>query len=77
MECHNTIERHLIKTVDSDAIVIAVTVCDKLNGLHELLMQFGKKTTVKYIPNHEIARGFGKASSRDISFLHILGRCDT
>ena len=69
--------RHLIKIVGSDVIVIAVTVFDKLNGVRELWIEFGKEKTMKYIPIHEIARGLGKVGSRAISFFHALSGYDT
>ena len=69
--------KHLIKTVDSDVIVIAVTVFDKLNGVNELWIEYGKGKTLKYIPIHEIARSMGDLSSRAISFFHALSGCDT
>ena len=36
--------KYLIKIVDSNAIVIAVIVFDKLNGVQQLLIEFEKKT---------------------------------
>lgn len=69
--------KHLIKTVDSDVIVISVTVFNQLQGVNELWIEFGRGKTLKYIPIHEIVNSLGKVSSRAVSFLHALSGCDT
>ena len=69
--------KHLIKTVDSDVIVISVTVFNQLQGVNELWIEFGRGKTLKYIPIHEIVNSLGKVSSREVSFLHALSGCDT
>ena len=69
--------KHLIKTVDSDVIVISVTVFNQLQGVNELWIEFGRGKTLKYIPIHEIVNNLGKVSSRAVSFLHALSGCDT
>ena len=69
--------KHLIKTVDSDVIVISVTVFNQLQGVNELWIEFGRGKTLKYIPIHEIVNSLGKVNSRAVSFLHALSGCDT
>ena len=63
--------KHLIKTVDSDVIVISVTVFNQLQGVNELWIEFGRGKTLKYIPIHKIVNSLGKVSSRAVSFLHV------
>ena len=69
--------KHLIKTVDSDVIVISVTVFNQLQGVNELWIEFGRGKTLKYIPIHEFVNSLGKVSSRAVSFLHAFSGCDT
>ena len=68
--------KHLIKTVDSDVIVISVTVFNQLQGVNELWIEFRRGKTLKYISIHEIVNSLGKVSSRAVSFLHALSGCD-
>ena len=67
----------MVKTVDSDVVVISVTVFNQLQGVNELWIEFGRGKTLKYIPIHEIVNNLGKVSSRAVSFLHALSGCDT
>ena len=54
--------KHLIKTVDSDVIVISVTVFNQLQGVNESWIEFGRDKTSEYIPIHEIVNSLGKVS---------------
>ena len=51
----------LIKTVDSDIAVIAVSAFHKVVGLTELWIEFRVGKYLKYIPIHELASKFGKS----------------
>ena len=59
----NQSSKHFIKTVDSDVVVIPVTVFDRLEGVDELWIEFGIGKTLQCIPVHEIAKGVGMLPS--------------
>ena len=67
----------LIKTVDSDVVVIAVSVFYRIPGLNELWIEFGTGKSLKFIPVHEIAIKIGEAKSYALPFFHPLSGCDT
>ena len=72
----NQFSKQLIKTVDSDVIVISVTVFDRLEGVDQLWIEFGRGETLQYIPVHEIIKGLSIDGSRAISFFHALSGCN-
>ena len=72
-----TYSRLLIKTVDSDVIIIAVAAFHRIRGLTELWVEFGVGKSLRFIPVHEIASGLGKAKSNAFLFFHAVSGCDT
>ena len=64
-----TFPRILIKTIDSDVIVIAIAAFNKIEGITELWIEFGKGKTLKYLPIHEISEGLGIPKSRVMPFF--------
>ena len=69
--------RILIKTVDSDVVVIAVSMFYRIPGLNELWIEFGTGKSLKFIPVREIAIKIGEAKSYALPFCHALSACDT
>ena len=69
--------RILIKTVDSDVVVIALSAFHRIHGLRELWLEFGVGKHLKYIPVHEIAVSLGRQTSNALLFFHAFSGCDT
>jgi hypothetical protein len=69
--------RVLIKTVDSDVVVIAIGAFNRINNLLELWIEFGVGKHLKYIPIHEIANSLGPQTSTAFLFFHAFSGCDT
>ena len=67
----------LVKTVDSDVLVIAISVYHRIPNLHELWAKFGKGKNLKYIPVHRIASNLGVMSASALSLFHALSGYDT
>lgn len=55
----NGCPRVLIRTVDSDVVVLAVWTANK-TGIQELWVSYGRDKHHKYIAAHEIAKALGK-----------------
>ena len=54
----------LIKTVDSDIVIMAISTFRRFVGLTKLWIEFGVEKYLKYISMHELASKFGKATSQ-------------
>ena len=54
----------LIKTVDSDIVIMAISTFRRFVGLTKLWIEFGVEKYLKYISLHELASKFGKATSQ-------------
>ena len=67
----------LIKTVDSDVVVIALAVFQEMYNLKELWIEFGVGKTQLYLPIHELSLGLGVNICRAYPFFHSLSGCDT
>ena len=68
--------RFLIKTVDSDVVVIAISIFLKV-PLRELWIEFGAGKSLKFIPIHEVAASLGPEKSYALPFFHAFSGCDT
>lgn len=51
----------LIRTCDTDVLVIAITCVPKISGLEELWLHFGMGKHAKFIAAHEIANVLGES----------------
>ncbi len=65
----------IIRTVDSDIVVLAVSLFDDL-GLETLWIAFNTGIHFSYIPVHEIAACLG-IKCKGLPFFHALTGCDT
>lgn len=65
----------MIKTVDTDVLVIALYVQYKLK-LKELWLEFGVGKNLRYIPVHQIAEKLGE-ECLGLPFFHTFSGCDT
>ena len=66
----------LVKTVDSDAVVITISVYHRIFKLHELWVEFSKGKDLN-IAIHRIVSNLGAMSASAIPFFHALTGCDT
>ena len=66
----------LIKTVDSDVVVIAVALFFELEVSY-LWIEYGTGKNKRYLPVHEIANSLGKSRSKALLFWHAFTGCDT
>ena len=67
----------LIKTVDTDVVVLAVSVAQGLLPQDELWLAFGTGKSFRYLAAHEIAAGLGPGKAQALPMLHALTGCDT
>ncbi|CAC5379469.1 unnamed protein product [Mytilus coruscus] len=65
-----------IKTVDTDVIVIAISVF-KDTEADEIWIAFATGKHFRYIPIHDIAQSLGPLQSRIIPIFHAFTGCDT
>jgi len=63
----------MIHTVDTDVLVIAVTMFSQLE-LSELWLLFGKNQ--KLLPVHSICTDIGEEKSKSLSFVYAFTGCD-
>ena len=59
----------LIKTVDSDLVIIATVAFLKILSVKELWIEFGKGKSIKIIPVHETASHLGQLASTGLTFF--------
>ena len=71
----------IVRTVDTDVLVLAVNLLDKLQALTEetnhLLVAFGTGVNLRYLAAHDIARSFVKGAALALPAFHTFTRCDT
>ena len=68
----------LIRTVDTDVVVLAVTAAQRLKtSLSELWVAFGVGKYFRYLPAHEIARKLGPERCIALPMFHAVTGCDT
>lgn len=66
----------MLRTVDTDVVVISISVFHKLN-LETLWIAFGVGKNFHYIAVHEIVKDLGPRKSQALSFFHAFTGCDT
>lgn len=67
----------LLKTVDTDVVVLAVSVAQGLQPEDELWLAFGTGKSFRYLAAHEIAAGLGPEKAQALPMFHALTGCDT
>ena len=72
-----TYESVLVKTVDSDIVVIALYAYQHIQNLNELWIEFGVGKSLQFIPIHEISNGLGPSVCNAYLFFHSFSGCDT
>ena len=69
--------RILIRTVDTDVVVLAVMVAQRLPAEDEVWLAFGTGKSFRYLAAHQIAACLGPEKSCALSMFHALTGCDT
>ena len=70
----------IVKTVDSDVLVLAVSTVSALHQQYEHLqvwVEFGTGKHFKYIAAHEMSTSLGPHKSLSLPMFHALTGCDT
>lgn len=67
----------VIRTVDTDVVVLAVSVVQELQPEDKLWLAFGTGRSFRYLAAHEIAAGLGQEKARALPMFHALTGCDT
>jgi len=67
----------LIRTVDTDVVVLAVSLAQELQPEDKLWLAFGTGQSFRYLAAHEIADGLGREKARALPMFHALTGCDT
>jgi len=67
----------LIRTVDTDVVVLAIAAVARLQTVTELWIAFGTGTNFRYIPVHSIAAALGTDKSLALPMFHAFSGCDT
>ena len=74
---HHGHHKIMIRTVDTDVVVLAVSVVKDLGQETELWLAFGTGKNFRYIAAHEIAVGLGPQKAKALPMFHSLTGCDT
>ena len=69
--------RILVRTVDTDVVVLAVMVAQRLPAEDEVWLAFGTGKSFRYLAAHQIAACLGPEKSRALPMFHALTGCDT
>ena len=67
----------LIKTVNTDVVVLAVSVAQGQLPEDQLWLAFGNGKSFQYLAAHEIAAGLGPEKAQALPMFHALTVCDT
>ncbi len=70
-------QKMLIRTVDTDVVVLAISVVQHLPAGTELWLAFGVGKGFRYLPAHEMAAGLGPQKARALPMFHAQTGCDT
>ena len=73
---HAGLTKVLIRTVDTDVVVLAVSVVHQVD-IEELWIWFGTGKNTRFIPAHEIPRSLGIERSKCLVVFHAFSGCDT
>ena len=66
-----------VRTVDTDVVVLAVMVVQKLPAGDEFWVAFGTGKNYRYIAAHEIASSLGPEKTCALPMFHAITGCDT
>ena len=67
----------VVRTVDTDVVVLAVSVTQGFQPEDELWLAFGTGKCFQNLAAHELVAGLGPQKARGLSMFHALSGCDT
>ena len=70
-------DKALVRTVDTDVVVLAVSVVQYLGTPAELWLAFGTGKHFCYLAAHKIANALGPKKAQTLPMFHALTGCDT
>ena len=70
-------QRILVRSVDTDVVVLAVMVAQKLSSQYEIWLAFGTGKNLRYLAAHEMASCLGPERSLALPMFHAMTGCDT
>ena len=75
---NNSVERAAILSNDTDSVVIAAALFEKLaeEGLKELRVAFGQSGKRRWLPIHKLVEKLGAERCKGLSFFHVFTGCD-
>ena len=66
-----------LKTVDTDVVVIAISLFHKKLDLEELWVEFGTGVNLEWLPIHKYAENLGESMCQVMSVWFAFKGCDT
>ena len=66
----------LLRTVDTDAVVIAIAVSQALS-ISEFWITLGVRKNLRFLPVHKIASSLGPEKLKALPMFHFIKGCDT
>jgi hypothetical protein len=67
----------IIRTVDTDVVVLAVALARTLGKDNEMWVSFGTGKSFRFLAAHEIAQALGPEKAHALPMFHALTGCDT
>ena len=74
---HHGHDKLLVRTVDTDVVVLAASVVQCLGAQVELWLAFGTGKHFRYLPAHKVANELGQKKALALPMFHALTGCDT
>ncbi len=74
---YNGHKKILIRTVDTDVVVLAVALARTLEEEAEVWVSFGTGKAYRFLAAHEMARALGPEKAQALPMFHALTGCDT
>ena len=70
-------QKILIRTVDTDVVVLAVYIAQRLPTDNQLWLAFGTGKKFRYLAAHEMTAALGPQKALALPMFHALTGCDT
>ena len=70
-------QRILVRSVDTDVVVLVVMVAQKLSSQYEIWLAFGTGKNFRYLAAHKMASCLGPERSLALPMFHAMTGCDT
>ena len=74
---HHNHHKIIVRTVDTDVVVLAVHIAQNLGPEDELWLKFGTGKNLRYLAAHTIASSLGPEKTQALPMFHTLTGCDT